>query len=380
MNNQLALKFMRSIVGIILTFSLAFTIPIASMAASSGNNISRSASSSLSSKTQGNFKELFKADLNDTSVNYSFTINESKSSVNSENTISSDKATTTLNFDISAAKDKYSFCVNGDLSKYRLSNGKILYEGALTGENTVNGIKYNVIVGMQKLSNSDNICATVNMIPSETRGKQVLFIIGSPILTDEDVAQFKSRVIKTNKTDLNKSNYIFTNDLLNDVSLNIGDHIDLFSYGWGDSNLVYMNSPYSGIAQIITKYYDTDNNKVAISATSNTDSVNNYFASMYDSAGTSISTLKVGLKRTVSNNTYIAGIEDLGQLSGTANLWFIVGDLIGLLPTGGSMFEYILSQFDSSISVSSYTNNSYANFTFGIGEWANFESLSTILC
>ena len=274
---------------------------------------------------------------------------------------------TTLEVSVCVDGTNYIIVAAGCLTRYELETGKVLFEGPLEANVTIDGTLYHVLIGMQKLEGSEEICATVNMMPDSSYNfdEQILFVIGTPVLNDADIQSISGSHEK----------FIADTDI---PSRQTNVSARAYSYvGAVDGSL-----PNYGKVLTLREYYDTTNVRVMLSVQSYTSAINNRMLQLYDGANSYVSSIELGLTR----------IGSTGQISGLDTITSVPGsDLTGITTTLIGLVEDLLIAAPFSVPSSTLTNilgslkttrtyevtgsNSWVKYSFGLATEADLDDL-----
>ena len=344
--------------------------------------------------TQSEFKALFMPtaskqvtiDIVDVVHSYEFEISE-------DNCL---KADVELSFSIIVGEEIYSFDLYGVVDAFELSSGDTLWEGPLFGNELVNGIECLVNASFSKLASGPEIQVCVAIQPSTDMSGLGLVVIsfGDNVLTPEMIDEQRNAL--GGVLDVTTSAEISSETQLAETELNaIDERYVLIPYS---TQIAYYNQmsgleAVSGCSQISKAYYYEDAARVAISITSNSKKLNQYYAERlpaslgYNIQYTMVRNIGIQLSwyeySWDENLTYIAGMQpfsqsDYANSGSTVLLKAFFDDAMDILGVSTATLSALFGEdldgvLEGKLSCECGWDNAFVDITIGAYDYANFD-------
>lgn len=252
-------------------------------------------------------------------VEYNYTINDQ----------SNDHVT--LNFTIPLNNQEIGFTLQGNLESVPFGDDDIYYLGKLVGEKYVEGQKYSVTAGFQKLESSPNVKIGVVLTPENS--DSILMIFGDRVLSYDEL----ENLLKNNEPEIDNVNTSIDNS--NQSSLSNDDFIRVYS-GYLSTSHPYCDISDAGRMENFV--LDSSLKQSMITIQSNCEGISDALSELFSKTAVGVSTVYMESER-VSGSGRIAGFASNDTIpEGTLSH-----------PTADALLEYLqfLSNFSDFISL-----------------------------
>ena len=272
----------------------------------------------------------------------------------------------------------YQIEAEGEVSGEKLSSGKVLWIGPLTGDISIHGAEYLVLVGFTKLNDNVQVSVTIQAKEGCEEIEPVMFSFGDAVITEsiyQELVDKSETVSSETNVSRNRAASTFAMD-----RVEITDGKYKFEQ-LASKSAKFSSSLISGNGQTMYGYYSKETNRLAISLKTYCSNVQKYYAE-HGSAGTEIHSMKYSLKRGSGANMYIAGVEsfdfNVAKFGQHTLIMGFFADAFTLLnwsvPT--ATLTEVLSRVGGYITKNHETNHTTIEVKFGSFDHANFDACS----
>lgn len=323
----------------------------------------------------------------DISYSYEFKVREDNA----------EKADVTLDFDIHVGSSTYPFCLVGTVDSYELSWGDVLWEGPIYGINIINGRECVVIASFSKLSSSQKaqISVTIQSKTGMDDFSPVAFTFGDAVMSLEITEDLNKYSTDNYEVSSNMDAKVVIQDAGAEVNA-VDSRYELIPYSTKYSfyNQCSGLEDVIGYAHMSKALYYQDAARTAITVTTNSSKLAQYYVGAYKNTlgyyghQTSIRNIRIELswyEYSFGNNlTYIVGMQsfsekDFYNSGSTVLIKAFFNDAMDILGVSTETLSALFGEgvdgvLESEMSCDCGWDKGYVDVTFGMFDYANFDS------